>query len=105
MARAAAAALGLLLTLSATATSQTSPALDPLLERFFAYMSGYATDYAATIANEHYSQIDEAVFRTKRLQILDSEFGIVRLPGQSQWLGFRDVVAVDGDPIPDRESR
>ena len=66
MARVVPAAIGLLLTLSATALSQTALSLDT---------------------------------------VLDSEFGIVRLQGDGQWLGFRDVVAVDGVRVPDRDER
>jgi hypothetical protein len=36
---------------------------------------------------------------------LDSDFGIVRLPGDPEWLGFRDVYSVDGRQVRDRNSR
>ena len=101
MARTVSAAIGLLLTLSATAVAQTPPSLDEVVARLAAYMRAYAQDYAATIAAEHYSQ-----FAGRRTTILDSEFGIVRLPGNGVlWLGLRDVVRVDGKPVPDRENR
>ena len=100
MARTAAAAIGLLLTLSASAAAQTTPSLRDVVARLAEYMRAYAQDYAATIADEHYTQS-----AGRRSAVLDSEFGIVRLPGNAQWLGFRDVVRVDGKPVPDRESR
>jgi hypothetical protein len=101
MARTVSAAIGLLLTLSATAVPQTSPSLDEVLARLGDYMRAYAQDYAATIAAEHYSQS-----AGRRTTVLDSEFGIVRLPGNGLlWLGLRDVVRVDGKQVPDRESR
>lgn len=101
MARTVSAAIGLLLTLSATAVSQTTPSLDEVVGRLADYMRAYAQEYAATIAAEHYTQ-----FAGRRTTILDSEFGIVRLPGSGVlWLGLRDVVRVDGKLVPDRETR
>ena len=73
---------------------------DKLMTRFADYMRAYAQDYAATIAAEHYAQ-----FTGQRQTVLDSEFGIVRLPETSQWLGLRDVIRVDGFPVADRETR
>src|SRR4030095_16566518 len=88
MARTAAAAIGLLLTLSAPAAAQTTPSLRDVVARLAEYMRAYAQDYAATIADEHYTQS-----AGRRSAVLDSEFGIVRLPGgNSQWLGFLGVV-------------
>jgi hypothetical protein len=34
-----------------------------------------------------------------------SEFGIVRVPDNPQWLGFRDVVRVNGSAVQDRDER
>ncbi len=99
MARVAATAIGLLLTLSADARAQPAP-LEQVLERFFSYMGAYGKAYAATIASEHYRQFDG-----RRTAVLDSDFGIVRLRGEGPWLGFRDVFAVNGVPVPDRDAR
>ncbi|MCM3878487.1 MAG: hypothetical protein ND807_00115 [Vicinamibacterales bacterium] len=99
MARSAPAAIGLLLTISATGVAQAPPSLEEVMTSFAAYMSAYAQDYAATIASEHYTQ-----FAGRSRTILDSDFGTVRLPG-SPWLGLRDVVRVNGAPVADREAR
>lgn len=100
MARVFPVALGLLLALSAPAAAQAPPSLDEVMTRVAAYMRVYAQDYTATIAAEHYAQ-----FASGRRTVLDAEFGIVRLPGHEQWLGFRDVVRVNGSLVGDRESR
>ena len=69
-----------------------------------AYLAAYADQYSSTIATEHYTQSygGGVAFRQR---VLEAEFGIVRLPGHSQWLAFRDVTRVDGQPIADREGR
>jgi hypothetical protein len=99
MTRVVAGALGLLLALPPCAEAQATPSLDEVMARATAYLRAYSRDYAATIADEHYSQS-----AAREGRVLDSEFGILRLPG-SQWLGFRDVVRVDGSPVRDREAR
>jgi hypothetical protein len=100
MGRIGSAAACLLLGFSLRATAQTAPSVDQVIARFADYMRTYAREYAATIAEEHYTQ-----FAAGRMVVLDSEFGIVALPGGAQWLGLRDVIRVAGKPVPDRDTR
>jgi hypothetical protein len=55
---------------------------------------------SATIAIERYEQR----FGFERV-LLDSEFGIVRVPNHPQWLGFRDVMKVNGKALSGRDRR
>src|SRR5205085_6801273 len=56
--------------------------------------------------SEHYVQLaPRAQMPEPRLATIDSDFGIIRLPGVSQWLGFRDVLSKDGKPVSDRQRR
>ena len=70
-----------------------------------AYLAAYAEQYSSTIATEHLQAEFNPAAPDLGLSRLDAEFGIVRLPGHSQWLAFRDVTAVDGKPIADRQGR
>src|SRR6186713_1199379 len=88
--------------LGSSPRAQSTPVLSDVLARLATYLTAYEEEYASTIASEHYTQ---TVLTPRRSRTLDAEFGIVRLPGQSPWLGFRDVIRVDGQPIQDREGR
>lgn len=83
-----------------------APDLPEVLARLKAYLSSYAEQYSATVATERYRQtsgrFNTVFFRQANLE---SEFGIVRVPGQGQWVGFRDVYRVDGRAVQDRSDR
>ena len=86
--------------------AQTPITLDTVLARLHTYLSDYAERLPATIASEHYVQLaPRAQMPEPRLATIDSDFGIIRLPGVSQWLGFRDVLSKDGKPVSDRQRR
>jgi hypothetical protein len=55
----------------------------------------------ATIAIERYNQRVGSLERVE----LESEFGIVRVPDNPQWLGFRDVMRVNGKAVERRDER
>jgi hypothetical protein len=89
-----------------TLRAQASPALPEVLAKLNAYLKAYGQQYSASIATEHYTQISG--FTNDPLHketILDSDFGIVHVPGDAQWLGFRDVYRVDGKAVQDRNDR
>jgi hypothetical protein len=100
MVRAAPAAASLVLTLSVSGLAQAPPSLELVMERVTSYLHGYGAEYAATVADERYFQKAGS-----RSALLESEFGIVKLPGITAWLGFRDVIRKDGRPVADREAR
>jgi hypothetical protein len=84
--------------------AQTSPALDDVLERFRGYLVEYANNLPATIATEHYLQRVGSGVRYQ-LRKLESEYGIITVPGAPEWLGFREVLSVDGKAVSDSASR
>ena len=43
--------------------------------------------------------------RATSVVLLESEFGIVRVPNHPQWLGFRDVMTVNGKALARRDRR
>lgn len=78
-----------------------------VLNRMHAYLRSYETELSSVVADERFDQNFVALrtrnvakgnkWRVKRQ--IDSEVSFLRLPGQNQWLGFRDVRKVDGRPL------
>ena len=95
-------ATGCLLLLLATRTLLAQDVtLAVVLERMHQYLRDYADLLPATIAIERYNQ---RVGSRERAE-LESEFGIVRVPNNPQWLGFRDVMRVNGKAVEARDER
>ncbi len=91
----------LLVLLAATTLPAQDVTLAVVLERLHQYLRDYAKVVPATIAIERYTQ---RVGRYGRVELV-SEFGIVRVPDNPQWLGFRDVMRVNGEAVENREER
>src|SRR2546428_13218367 len=89
-----------------------TPTLDNVLSRMTRYAAGYETRLSRVVAEEHYEQFIEiprqlsgastevpspdrpGMGPTRRTLV--SDFLMIRLPGDADWLGFRDVLTVDG---------
>ena len=91
----------LLLLLATRALPAQDVTLAVVLERLHQYLSNYADLMPATVAVERYQQSSGSIERV----LLESEFGIVRVPNHPQWLGFRDVMKVNGRVLADRDQR
>lgn len=91
-----------LLLLAARPLPAQDVTLAVVLERLHHYLDDYARLLPATIAVERYEQ---RIFGTNDRVLLESEFGIVRVPNHPQWLGFRDVVKVNGKVVEGRDRR
>ena len=91
----------LLASLAISAVAAQNVTLEVVLARLHLYLQNYANLLPVTIAIENYTQ---RVGRLERVELV-SEFGIVRVPNNPQWLGFRDVVRVDGNAVPNRDER
>lgn len=94
----------LLLALSTSIYAQTEPSLDTVVARMHAYLRDYARHLPATIATEKYEQRAGTGVRRQR-RLLESDFGLIQVPGDTEWLGFREVRLVDGKPVLDSASR
>jgi len=74
------------------------------------YLAAYERDVTAVVAEEHYQQVASyrrsatAVGREVRVD-LRSDFLMVQPPGGGYWIPFRDVFAVNGVEVRDREER
>ena len=103
---AAAAIAAVVLLCPLPGSGQNAITLETVLARLHTYLSDYAERLPATIASEHYVQFaPHARLPEPRVATIDSDFGIIRLPGVNQWLGFRDVLAKDGKAVSDRQRR
>lgn len=99
--RTAAVRAVLLLVLATRVLVAQDLTLGVVLERLHQYLRDYAELLPATVAVERYQQ--RVGIRERAL--LESEFGIVRVPNNPQWLGFRDVLNVNGRVIERRDER
>jgi hypothetical protein len=72
--------------------------LDVLLDRLAVYLDGYEAQLSTLLADEHYFQ-QERVGRRLSNRTTESEVLFLRLPGEAEWFGVRDVKTVDGKPV------
>ena len=68
------------------------------------YLKDYARHLPAMIATEKYEQRAGSGVRRQR-RLLESDFGLIQVPGDAEWLGFREVRSVNGKPVLDSASR
>jgi hypothetical protein len=88
-----------------------------VLERAAAYVRHFRTQFESVIADEWYEQeasfvenspevsSDRVAERTVRKRYMESEFVLVFMASRGVWLGFRDVISVDGRRVADRDQR
>jgi VWFA-related protein len=82
------------------------PALEDVLQRVGRYVAGYGQQASLIIAVERYEQRYQNAPAGERPQRkLVAEFALFRTVDATGWVGFRDVMSVDGKPIPDRQDR
>jgi hypothetical protein len=84
-----------------SAGSTADPSLRTVLSRVERYVEGYESALSTLVARERYIQLQPAPGGAGgHIRTLVSDFLFFRLPGRDgPWLGFRDVLDVDGTPI------
>lgn len=100
----AAACLAFLSTAAGSVVAQSTPTLPDVLERLGIYLANYSDQLSRTVASERYKQAAGSG-PTYAEALLESEFGVVKIPGYQGWLGFRDVFKVNGRAVQDHESK
>lgn len=91
---------------SPTARADGPPSLKDVMRRVAAYVDSYGERAAIVVATERYAQTTTGNTDAPRLERhLVAEFALVKVDVVSGWLGFRDVLEVDGRKLPDREER
>jgi hypothetical protein len=72
--------------------------LDVLLDRLATYLQSYEKELSTLVAEEHYVQEERRrtnpVMRTTEADVL-----FLRLPGEAEWFGIRDVNKVNGKAV------
>lgn len=99
--RSAAAICLLALALPAAAEDKR---LTQLLAAVAAYVETYEPQLSTMVAEEDYVQKLKR-WRDREEQRTVSDFLFLKLPRAVNWVGFRDVYSVDGEPVRDREDR
>jgi hypothetical protein len=91
----------------APAAPADAPSVKDVMRRVGAYVDGYGEKASIVVATEQYSQ----QARSMRIgyepvaRRLVSDFAIVKIDALRGWQGFRDVLEVDGEQLPDRADR
>jgi hypothetical protein len=89
-----------------SAQSRPEPALEDVVRKMGEYVAAYGQRAALLVAEEKYTQQvateDDTPLRPFQLT---AEVAIVKAPGGTGWIGFRDVVEVNGKPLVDRKDR
>lgn len=89
--------------------AQSPPTVAPLLDRMAAYLRDYESRLTRIVATERFDQ--QVVTQLPRTgpttstRRIDSEVAFVRLPGDAEWLGVREVLRVDGRAVPPAQAR
>jgi hypothetical protein len=87
------------------AAASADPSLRTVLSRLERYVEGYESALSTLVARERYVQIEPAG-EGGHIRTLVSDFLFFRLPGRDgPWLGFRDVLDVDGTPLEHQGER
>ena len=87
------------------AAQSRTPSLRDLLHLVGGYVQTYGEKASLVVATERYTQHETDENAREHHRVLVSEFAIVRDEQLHEWLGFRDVVEVDGRPVADHEDR
>ena len=96
-----------LLLLGKPVASQSASTDGSVLNQMHAYLRAYESQLSSVIADERFDQKFVAV-RTRDVgkgtearvrRIIESEISFLRLPGNHEWLGFRDVRRVNGHAL------
>src|SRR6185295_17990348 len=82
------------------------PPLADLLTRAGTHVRRFEQDFELVISDEDYRQrAGGRMYATSRQRRTRSEMLFMWLPGESTWLAVRNVLAVDGRPVPDSQNR
>lgn len=88
------------------AQTPAAPSLEAVLQRVGNYVESYGEKAALVVSIEKYTQSValEGVENMPKPRQLVAEFALVKT-GDGSWIGFRDVVEMDGRAIGDRRDR
>jgi hypothetical protein len=83
-----------------------APSVKDVMRRVADYVSAYGEKASILVATERYTQqTDGSAPDAQRTRATVAEFAIVKVETIRGWLGFRDVIEVDGRSLTDRDDR
>ncbi len=94
-----------------SARAEPTPSLQEILRKAGAYVSDFHHQLSGIVADEQYSQEWKVrghhgqATRTVQRRLLASDLVLVKPSGAAAWMEFRDVYAVDGAAVRDRQDR
>jgi len=92
--------------LVAIAAAVQPPPLEALLDRASAYVDRFEHDFAQVIGDEDYRQhVSGAMYRRAENRRTQAEMLFLWMAPQHDWLTVRNVLVVDGTPVPNAEHR
>jgi len=104
--RTSAAAVVTILSISALLQAQKPPSTKEVVRRVEQYVASYGEKASIVVCTEKYAQkVQGSGMATDGSRTLVSDFALVHADAMQGWLGFRDVIEVDGRRVSDREDR
>jgi hypothetical protein len=85
--------------------AQPSLSVKDVMKRVERYVSEYGEKAAIVVGTERYEQKSAGSGSAEATRLLVSDIAFVRADAIRGWLGFRDVIEVDGRRVADREDR
>src|SRR5262249_37641745 len=76
-----------------------------VMRRVGAYVDAYGDKASIVVCTEKYERHADGSMAVKETRTLGSDFALVYADSIHGWLGFRDVLDVDGRAVQDREDR
>jgi hypothetical protein len=75
--------------------------LDVVLDRLATYLQAYESELSTLVADEHYLQEERSTRRgfNNATRRTEAEVLFLRLPGEAEWFGVRDVKKVNGKAV------
>ncbi|MEO8678874.1 MAG: hypothetical protein ABI665_07500 [Vicinamibacterales bacterium] len=101
------AALLLISSFHAAGQAPSPPTIESVLAKMADYVAAYGEKASLIVAVEKYSQsvlLEGSPVQARPRQLV-AEFAIVKTSGNPSWVGFRDVVEVNGEALRDRRDR
>jgi hypothetical protein len=82
------------------------PSLKEVVRRVTRYVDDFGEKASIVVATERYTQASTGTAGGgQQKRDLVADFAIVKAEANHTWIGFRDVIEVDGKSLPDRENR
>jgi hypothetical protein len=85
--------------------TQRSLSVKDVIKRVERYVAAYGETASIVVCTERYDQAASGSGSAEATRTLVSDFALVHADAIRGWLGFRDVIAVDGHRVTDRDDR